>query len=457
MKRLYGLLLSTLLCAPAGAADLPEKPQDYARGVMLDSPQPSSWYRVDLPQEVYAHSAWPDLRDVRVFNQDGERVPFALETQSTKTATPEAVPLRIFPLDASPASGAAQEENVVRLQAPSGVEIRIEGDASKPVGKSYLLVLPSTLPNTFTLGEIKLGWQENDQNWRSKVSVLVSRDMRSWDTLQDDAPVMALASGNDKLRLDRIQLPEMQLPDGSHYLLLVFDTPNLPVTISEATAMPGRQPAPLEKMEMTGNGRQISPTEAQYQWPQPQPFRSLSVGFNDDAVLPAEIAIRRTSTSPWQPLTKTVLWQRNGQRSAPVELAGETVQAVRITTLDARLPDTLPEVSGSRDRLALVFNAQGKGPFMLAWGNKVAQPAAVTPDTLIPPDLRKQLDPASIPDAFVGENVKLGGEARMTATSVTEQQGMWKTLLVWGALVLGVAVLAWMAIRIWREAQSPKV
>jgi len=31
---------------------------------------------------------------------------------------------------------------------------------------------------------------------------------------------------------------------------------------------------------------------------------------------------------------------------------------------------------------------------------------------------------------------------------------MWKTLLVWGALVLGVAVLAWMAIRIWREAQS---
>ena len=86
-----------------------------------------------------------------------------------------------------------------------------------------------------------------------------------------------------------------------------------------------------------------------------------------------------------------------------------------------------------------------------------AQPAAVTPDTLIPPDLRKQLDPASIPDAFVGENVKLGGEARMTATSVTEQQGMWKTLLVWGALVLGVAVLAWMAIRIWREAQSPKV
>ncbi len=30
---------------------------------------------------------------------------------------------------------------------------------------------------------------------------------------------------------------------------------------------------------------------------------------------------------------------------------------------------------------------------------------------------------------------------------------MWKTLLVWGVLVLGVAALAWMALRIWREAK----
>ncbi|MDV5355450.1 DUF3999 domain-containing protein [Kosakonia sp. SMBL-WEM22] len=454
MKKLYGLLLSTLFCATASAAELPEKPQDYARGVMLDVPQPASWYRVDLPQEVYAHSAWPDLRDVRVFNHDGERVPFALETQNTKTVAPEAVPLRVFPLDATPVSGAAQQENIVRLQAPSGVEIRIEGDASKPVGKSYLLVLPPDLPDTFRLGEIKLGWQESSQNWRSRASVLVSHDMRSWDTLLDDAPVMALASGNDKLKLDRIQLPERQLPDGGRYLLLVFDTPDLPVTLTEAMAMPGREPAPLEKIQMAGNGRQVSPTEAQYQWPQPQPFRSLSVEFHEDVVLPVEIAIRRTATSAWQPLTKTVLWQRNGQRSVAVELAGETVQAVRITTLDARLPNLLPQVYGSRDRLALVFNAQGKEPFILAWGNKAAQPAAVTPDTLIPQELRKQLDPTSIPDALPGDKVTLGGEARMTATPLTEQEGKWKRLLVWGVLVLGVAVLAWMAIRIWREAQS---
>ncbi len=75
------------------------------------------------------------------------------------------------------------------------------------------------------------------------------------------------------------------------------------------------------------------------------------------------------------------------------------MQAVRLVTLDARLPASLPQVNGSRDRQTVLFNAQGKGPFMLAWGNKAAQPAAVTLDALIPLALRKQIDVEAIPQA----------------------------------------------------------
>ncbi|WP_342321941.1 DUF3999 family protein [Kosakonia sp. BYX6] len=456
MSKLHGWLLAALLPASlaASAADLPDSPQDYARGATLSLPQEASWYRVDLPQDVYATSAWPDLRDVRVFNQDGERVPFSLETQNTAASAPAAIPLRVFPLDASPVDAPEQGQNVVRLHAPSGIDIRIEGDDSKPIGQSYLLALPPDMPKTFTLAQLKLTWQEPVENWRSTVALFSSRDMRHWELLQEGAPIMALASGNDKLKLDQIHLNQRMSARNTQYLLLVFATGPLPVTISQATATLGSEPTSREQVQMESTGRQISPTEAQYQWAQPQPLHALTVKFERDSVLPVDIAWRSAAEGEWQSLGKTVLWQRDLQGSAPIQLAGEVVQAVRITTLDARLPGTLPRVVGSRDRQSILFNAQGKGPFMLAWGNRAAVQAAVTPDALIPPELRKQMNPSAIPRAQTQARMALGGEARMTATSPAERQGMWKTLLVWSALLLGVAVLVWMAVRIWREARS---
>lgn len=125
-----------------------------------------------------------------------------------------------------------------------------------------------------------------------------------------------------------------------------------------------------------------------------------------------------------------------------------------MTTINARLPERLPELSGMRDSYQLVFNTQGKGPYMLAWGNRAAKKADVGLDMLIPASLRKSQEIDYLPWATLQESVALGGEARLTATSVAEQQSQWKTLLVWGALILGVAVLALMAWRIWREVKE---
>ncbi|MBS1206727.1 MAG: hypothetical protein H6R25_3626 [Proteobacteria bacterium] len=457
MTTWHGVVLAALITATGAAISsepLPDSPQDYAFGATLDLPQPASWYRVDLPLDVYTQSTWPDLRDVRVFNRDGERVPFTLETQSAATHAPAAIPLRVFPLDSSPIETGAQGQNVVRLHSSSGVDIRIEGEPTEVVGQSYLLALPENMPETFTLTQLKLTWPESVAKWRSKVTLFFSADMRSWTTLQENAPVMELASGNDRLKLDQINVNQSMSADGVRYLLMVFDTPNLPVTITQVTATLGSEPMPLAQVQIAGRGQRVSSTEAQYQWAQPQPLSSLSVKLAEGSVLPVEIALRSSASAGWQPLSKTVLWQRNEQTSAPIALPEGVVQAVRITTLDARLPGELPQMSGSRSRQSLLFNAQGKGPFMLAWGNRAAVPAAVTLDALIPEALRKQNDLAAIPAVQVAERMTPGGQDRLTATSPAERQEMWKTWLVWGVLLLGVVVLAWMALRIWREVKK---
>lgn len=117
------------------------------------------------------------------------------------------------------------------------------------------------------------------------------------------------------------------------------------------------------------------------------------------------------------------------------------------------MPEYLPSVTGHRDRYDLVFNAQGKAPYVLAWGNGAAKPASLEPDMLIPADLRKTYDMANLPQADIQDNVALGGEGRLTATSAAERESRMNTLLVWGVLIAGVILLAGMAWRIWRETQ----
>ena len=72
---------------------------------------------------------------------------------------------------------------------------------------------------------------------------------------------------------------------------------------------------------------------------------------------------------------------------------------------------------------------------------------------LIPSDLRKTYDMANLPQADMLDDVALGGQERLTATSAAERESRMNTLLVWGVLIAGVILLAGMAWLIWRETQ----
>jgi hypothetical protein len=116
----------------------------------------------------------------------------------------------------------------------------------------------------------------------------------------------------------------------------------------------------------------------------------------------------------------------------------------------ARIP---AERHGHRDRYDLVFNAQGKRRTCSPGATAPQSLHSVEPDMLIPADLRKTYDMANLPQADILDDVALGGEARLTATSAGERESRMNALLVWGVLIAGVILLAGMAWRIWRETQ----
>ncbi|MDO2331505.1 DUF3999 family protein, partial [Escherichia coli] len=92
---------------------------------------------------------------------------------------------------------------------------------------------------------------------------------------------------------------------------------------------------------------------------QPQPLTSLRIDLENEGVLPVELVWRSGEKEPWQSLTKTVLYRLDGKRSEDIRLPGQLVEAVGIRTINARLPEALPALSGARDSYQLVFNTQG--------------------------------------------------------------------------------------------------
>ncbi len=99
-----------------------------------------------------------------------------------------------------------------------------------------------------------------------------------------------------------------------------------------------------------------------------------------------------------------------------------------------------------------MFNAQGSGPFLLAWGNGAAKAQALALQTLVP----DSHDPELLPYAQTVKAVTLGGDARLTAKDASAQRNALYTWIIWGVLVAGAAGLLLLAWRLWRDIRGEK-
>jgi hypothetical protein len=94
-----------------------------------------------------------------------------------------------------------------------------------------------------------------------------------------------------------------------------------------------------------------------------------------------------------------------------------------------------------------VFAARGSGPFQIAYGSSKVQPAAYPIETVVP-GWRSDQQPKVARAEVLPERL-LGGAAAL------RRQFDYKLFGLWGALGLGVLLLAWMAWRLTKQMRSP--
>lgn len=458
MKRLYaGFIGATaLFSALCYGQTAPETPQDYARGIELKTEGRAPWYQFPLPEAVYQQSAWTDLRDIRVFNQQGTSLPFALQATVPPAPAPQTVPLTLYKLEPQPLQQKDEEgDRAVLLKTPGGVEIRLDSQRDETLSGTWLIPLDEG-EAYHSLSQLRFSWPRQSQGWQARVDIFSSEGLRHWQPEVIDAPLMDLASGDNRLLLDKLDF-DSRLAFGAKYLLVIMKNASAPLSFTSVTGQWQAEHPEPQRVPLPAQGVKEADDTAVYRWARPQALDALTLRpAQDNAVMPVEIDYRSDEKAAWRPLARTVIYRLADRPALSLPLQGEVIEAIRVKAINQRWGDNLAEVTGERDQQTLVFNAQGNGPFLLAWGNGAASSQTLALETLIPQQGNKETRLDTLPYAQAGNLVELGGEARLTAKDPAAQRGQLQTWLIWGVLVAGAAGLLLLAWRLWREINAGK-
>jgi hypothetical protein len=215
-------------------------------------------------------------------------------------------------------------------------------------------------------------------------------------------------------------------------------------------------PLPLVwSQALTGSSEKAG--EYTWQLPMGLNVERVQVELNQpNSLAPVNLAGRRDSSLPWQPLASGLLYRltQNGQDVVQnqLQLAGQIVRQLKLT-VDERgggLGDQAPTLKFAVRATQLVFLARGPGPYTLVVGNATAKAANLPLSTLIP-----DYSPAKL--ATLGRaRVDVGAVATMPSTSAASApiETHWKKFGLWAVLLLSVVFLAAMAFSLLRKPSA---
>jgi hypothetical protein len=451
-------------CASSIAAgapdDRPERPELYAAAMDLVLAVDAPLYELAVPADVYARVVYADLADVRVFNAAREPVPHAFRPHVTAARIVLAdVPLPLYPIRTSAPEGVAGvelrvdhtgERVVVDVRPPAGRDgegappaPRLAGyfaDASKVEGTLSALVV-----------ELPVGGPDVI----ARLTVEGSDDLRTWTTLARDAPVMRVTAGMNRLEQRRIPFA----PARYQYLRISWPA-NAPAL--EIAALRGEPSATARDIAREWKDALAVPVlnePGRYELDAGgrQPVDRLRFDLPQRNTIAAVTAFSRARpTEPWGFVAGATVYRLDDPggevRSGDLVVGATSDRHWRfdVDTRGGGIGTGELRVGLGWVPHRLVFAARGAPPFMLAFGRRDAPPAALPIATLVPgygPETPN--GNVTIAMATADPPYLLAGER------ATAERRDWKPIWLWTALVAGVGVLGWMAMRLARQMSPP--
>ena len=437
MKRWATWLLAAAVSGSALAADL--KPTDFAYGLLVETAGEDAGYRVPLPVAVYQTAVRADLGDLRVFNSQGEVVPYALERPDAGTSVRQAVPLALFHLKDTSAAAL----DAVRITVESGksaVNVQTPGSASVAAA-SYLL--DARALNT-PVAALILQWPDDAADFAGRMQVEVGDTLGQWRRIASAAPVANLHARGEHLVERRLEIR----PTQAKFWRLSWVGAEAPFGLTGVLAEPARETLEAARANVMVPGKAVSGQAREFEFDlgANPPIDRVNLELPElNTTVAVDLLSRADPKAPWRPVVHAGLYRLKSAgtelRNGPIHIAPDTDRywLARIDARGGSIGNGVPRLSAGWVAQNAVFLARGSGPYLIAYGSATVGPADMSLDSL-----PKAVE---IGNATAAAPTLLGGRERLRpATSVP-----WRNGLLWVILVVAAGILAAMVVRLSKE------
>lgn len=487
-----------ITCASAQTATPPRQLiVDDMAATMRVTPMPTggSLQRIVLPADLMMHSQSPTLADLRLFNLKGEAIPFALRGTATESTavTTNKVTLNALTIRKNGDSITAGNTIVQIKNGSAEIKVLVETPGASAVSTSATaiaaigidagkLVDTRKVEGVLTAIDFDIDLPANQV---VPITVEASRDFVNWEILANaksvyrfgDASLANANSANTNAANTTLpQLTSIELPTGAEikdrYLRITWPAQNnsavvirnVTLTMESSKRVPIAQPKrPL--------GVPSATTSHTQEWQLESPLRLRTLLLTTDqtgTLLPITILGRDNDKQPWRQIGSTVVFKlemagaevgQNAGKSVVSSNAAVLLNGTSIRQLKIEAPASSAGIAAGLITAAIEYEAQEiiaaikpSEDITVAVGAKNAASVALPLQTIVPDISAQRLLQLGMVSA--SEAVKFYPERLLAADAKAPTDS--KSMILWGALLLGIGVLGAMAWGTMRQLKAGK-
>lgn len=445
--------VSCLLVTALAAATPPSR-NDYAKGLSVEATYSQPMIETLLPDDVYRTVTRNDLGDLRVFNAEGIPVPHAFCAAPDSTV-PEVAEqqLRVFVLRGREQVYTGSSR--VAVETPAGTRVDVQESAPPAAAVvSGLVHIIDARGATEPLRAIRFDWHSSDGVSEVKVRIEASDDLDQWRVIVPTSTLLIARQGGQELRRERIELPRREY----QYLRVQRVDGGPPLAINGVIAE--RVGAAEEIEPVWFNARRLESKEADVllfdaEHVAPVSYARLRLP-QENSSISVSLQSRSDEEFPWRSRwsgESYVIVADTARRESPparFEPTPDRYWRVQILKDPQVYQGSLLELGYRPTRLR--FLAQGPGPFTVAFGSRRAEISrpAVCDDLLS--DVSAADRERMVEVGYPGQILPLGGDE---ALKPVPKKTPLRVVVLWGVLVVGVALLVGMALSLLKRVRKP--